>query len=123
MLSLRLAVYGNKGRLRKKFVLSIKAVLDELAALAEELRQHFPLHADERFGGISRIAAHLHLLYYQVSVINLARLCKFQLKLQDHRYSDKTTAVLLLKEDLQITERSATIDLITQDSAAAWHDS
>ncbi|KNG45003.1 fungal specific transcription factor domain-containing protein [Stemphylium lycopersici] len=59
-------VYGTKGRLRKKFVISIKAVLDDLASLAEELRQSFPLHADERFGGISRMPAHLHLLYYQV---------------------------------------------------------
>jgi proline utilization trans-activator len=61
------AVYGTKGRLRKKFVLSMKAVLQNLTSLVEELRQSFPLHADERFGGISRMPAHLHLLYYQVS--------------------------------------------------------
>jgi hypothetical protein len=60
------AVYGTKGRLRKKFVLSIKDVLVDLTSLAEELRQSFPLHADEGFGGISRMPAHLHLLYYQV---------------------------------------------------------
>ncbi|CAI9632194.1 unnamed protein product [Alternaria burnsii] len=62
-------VYGSKGRLRKKFVLSIKAVLDDLGSLAEELRQSFPLHADERFGGISRMPAHLHLSYYQTIVV------------------------------------------------------
>ncbi|KAF2685815.1 hypothetical protein K458DRAFT_18001 [Lentithecium fluviatile CBS 122367] len=62
-------VYGSKGRLRKKFVLSIKAVLDNLTALAEELRQSFPLHTDGRFGGISRMPAHLHLLYYQTIVV------------------------------------------------------
>lgn len=62
-------MYGNKGRLRKKFVISIKAVLDDLVSLAEELRRSFPLHSDERFGGISRMPAHLHLLYYQVSDI------------------------------------------------------
>jgi proline utilization trans-activator len=61
------AVYGSKGRLRKKFVISIKAVLDDLTTLAQELRQSFPLHPDDRFGGISRMPAHLHLLYYQVS--------------------------------------------------------
>jgi len=60
-------VYGSKGRLRKKFVLSIKTVLDKLAGLAEELRNSFPLHADERFGGISRLPAHSHLYYYQAS--------------------------------------------------------
>ncbi|XPS72374.1 hypothetical protein M3J09_004539 [Ascochyta lentis] len=62
-------VYGSKGRLRKKFVLSIKTVLDNLAGLAEELRTSFPLHADERFGGISRLPAHSHLYYYQTIVI------------------------------------------------------
>jgi hypothetical protein len=60
------AVYGVTGRLRKKFVLSIKTVLNDIAALADELRQSFPLQTDERFGGISRMPAHLHLLYYQV---------------------------------------------------------
>ncbi|KAF1951189.1 Zn(II)2Cys6 transcription factor [Byssothecium circinans] len=62
-------VYGAKGRLRKKFVVNIKKVLDDLTPLAEELRQSFPLHPDERFGGISRMPAHLHLLYYQTIVV------------------------------------------------------
>lgn len=66
-----LAIYGTKGRLRKKFVISIKAVLEGIASLAVELRQSFPLQADDRFGGISRMPAHLHLLYYQVSNIYL----------------------------------------------------
>jgi proline utilization trans-activator len=44
----------------------MKAVLDELTVLAPELRQSFPLKPDHRFDGISRISAHLHLLYYQV---------------------------------------------------------
>ena len=38
-----------------------------MATIAEELRNSFPLHAEERFGGISRMPAHLHLMYYQVS--------------------------------------------------------
>lgn len=62
-------VYGATGRLRKKFVISIKAVLEGLTSLAEDLRQSFPLHADERFAGISRMPAHLHLLYYQTIVV------------------------------------------------------
>ena len=40
-----------------------------MAAIAEELRNSFPLHSDERFGGISRMPAHLHLMYYQVRQI------------------------------------------------------
>jgi hypothetical protein len=70
-----LAVYGLKGRLRKKFVISIKAVLDDLTLLAEELRQSFPLHADERFGGMARMPAHLHLYYYQVNDSNTYQFC------------------------------------------------
>lgn len=62
-----IGVYGPKGRLRKKFVISIKSILDDMATIAEDLRSSFPLHADERFGGISRMPAHLHLMYYQVS--------------------------------------------------------
>lgn len=61
-------VYGSKGRLRKKFVLSIKTVLENLAGLAEELRSSCPLQVDERLGGISRLPAHYHLYYYQVSI-------------------------------------------------------
>jgi proline utilization trans-activator len=60
-------VYGAKGRLRKKFVTSMKAVLDDLTTLAQELRRSFPLQPDDRFAGISRMPAYLHLLYYQVS--------------------------------------------------------
>ncbi|KAF2644028.1 hypothetical protein P280DRAFT_496490 [Massarina eburnea CBS 473.64] len=62
-------VYSTKGRLRKNFVVSIKKVLDQVTPLAEELRQNFPLHPDERFGGISRMPAHLHLFYYQTIVV------------------------------------------------------
>lgn len=62
-----IGVYGPKGRLRKKFVISIKSILDDMATIAEDLRSSFSLHADERFGGISRMPAHLHLMYYQVS--------------------------------------------------------
>ncbi|KAF2446560.1 Zn(II)2Cys6 transcription factor [Karstenula rhodostoma CBS 690.94] len=63
------SVYGPKGRLRKKFVISIKALLNDMAAIAEELRNSFPLHSVERFGGISRMPAHLHLMYYQTIVV------------------------------------------------------
>ncbi|KAK1515060.1 uncharacterized protein CCOS01_13253 [Colletotrichum costaricense] len=62
-------VYGAKGRLNKKFVLSTKAVLQSIVAVADELRTSFPLFADERFDGISRLSAHLHLLYYQCIIL------------------------------------------------------
>ncbi|KAF6809657.1 C6 transcription factor [Colletotrichum musicola] len=62
-------VYGATGRLNKRFVLSTKAVLQSIVSVADELRTSFPLHADERFDGISRLSAHLHLSYYQCIVL------------------------------------------------------
>ncbi|TKW49897.1 Proline utilization trans-activator, partial [Colletotrichum tanaceti] len=62
-------VYGANGRLNKKFVLSTKAVLQSIVSVADELRTSFPLYADERFDGISRLSAHLHLLYYQCIIL------------------------------------------------------
>lgn len=99
MLTNHVAVYGSKGRLRKKFVLSIKAVLDDLTYLAEELRRSFPLHADERFGGISRMPAYLHLLYYQVRSTSLA-IPNNSDGLLDNRCCDETVALLLYEEGL-----------------------
>lgn len=64
-----LAVYGMHGRLNKKFLISTKAALESVAGLSDELRQSFPLHLDEPFSGISRMSAHLHLLYHQVGLI------------------------------------------------------
>ncbi|KAG4291934.1 hypothetical protein FPRO06_13187 [Fusarium proliferatum] len=40
-------VYGANGRLNKKFLLSTKKVLENIAGLADELQQQFPLGADK----------------------------------------------------------------------------
>ena len=64
-----IAVYGPDHRLRKSFVTSIKAVLDDLTVLAEELRNSFPVQTNR---GLSRLAAHLHLHHLQVSIPNTA---------------------------------------------------
>jgi hypothetical protein len=78
----------------------MKLVLDDLTTLAQDLRQSFPLHPDDRFGGISRMPAHLHLLYYQVSQYPPFK-CRLILKLHvDNCDCDKTTAVLLREEIL-----------------------
>jgi hypothetical protein len=76
----------------------MKAVLDDLTSLAQELRQSFPLHPDERFGGISRMPAHLHLLYYQVGTrgVSYNTQCLQQL---DYRRCD-TTLTLLLRQEI-----------------------
>jgi hypothetical protein len=77
----------------------MKTVLDDLTSLAEELRHSFPLHADERFGGISRMPAYLHLLYYQVRPISFLILDDSD-KSGDHRCCDETVALLLYEEGL-----------------------
>ncbi|KAK7219698.1 hypothetical protein V2G26_007701 [Clonostachys chloroleuca] len=63
------AVYGTNGSINKKFVISTKNVLESIAAVADDLQSSFPLHADVSYVGISRIAAHLHLQYYQCIVL------------------------------------------------------
>jgi hypothetical protein len=110
-------VYGAKGRLRKKFVISMKAVLDDLTTLAQELRQSFPLHPDDRFGGISRMPAHLHLLYYQVSSTRrestypLLRLITYP----DCCGSHQATTLLLCEKVLRVTTRGRASSLIKKD--------
>lgn len=61
-----IGVYGANGRLNKKFLLSTKKVLENIAGLADELQQQFPLGADKAVNGVSRVAGYLHTLYHQV---------------------------------------------------------
>ena len=60
------AIYGAKGQLNRDFVTSTRAVLESIASVADELSSKFPLYTDDKFHGISRLVAQLHLLYYQV---------------------------------------------------------
>ncbi|KAM0351111.1 hypothetical protein ACHAPU_002895 [Fusarium lateritium] len=62
-------VYGANGRLNKKFLLSTKKVLQDIAVLADELKQQFPLGVDKAINGVSRVAGYLHTLYHQCIVL------------------------------------------------------
>ncbi|KAL4731350.1 hypothetical protein ACLX1H_000316 [Fusarium chlamydosporum] len=62
-------VYGVNGRLNKKFLLSTKKVLENIAGLADELQQQFPLGVDKAINGVSRVAGYLHTLYHQCIVL------------------------------------------------------
>ncbi|KAM0553232.1 hypothetical protein ACHAPJ_007520 [Fusarium lateritium] len=62
-------VYGTNGRLNKKFLLSTKKVLENLAVLADELQQQFPLGVDKAVNGVSRVSGYLHMLYHQCIVL------------------------------------------------------
>jgi hypothetical protein len=116
-----LAVYGAKGRLRKKFVISMKSVLDDLTTLAQDLRQSFPLHPDDRFGGISRMPAHLHLLYYQVSDRLHSDVHVVLTLPTDNCYCNETFIILLREEVFRIASRSGTSGFLAKDQTAPQH--
>lgn len=62
-----LAVYGADGRLNQKFLSSTKTALSRTAGLGPDLRDSYPLPLEDScISGISRLSAHLHLLYHQV---------------------------------------------------------
>lgn len=62
-----LAVYGMDGRLNRKFLVRTKAALASTTDLAADLQRSFDLQLDKpTISGVSRMAAHLHLLYHQV---------------------------------------------------------
>ncbi|KAF2143961.1 uncharacterized protein K452DRAFT_150693 [Aplosporella prunicola CBS 121167] len=67
--SINRGVYGFDGKLNSKFLLSTKAALADIADLADELRNSFPLHLDNPISGVSRTSAYLHLLYHQCVVL------------------------------------------------------
>ncbi|KAL6404324.1 positive activator of transcription [Ilyonectria robusta] len=62
-------VYGADGRLNKKFLLSTKDVLSNIATLADELQETFPMQVDQTINGVSRTSGYLHLLYHQCIVL------------------------------------------------------
>ncbi|KUL89532.1 hypothetical protein ZTR_04282 [Talaromyces verruculosus] len=61
------SVYGPDGRLNRKFLFRTKAALASTTDLANDLQRSFQLHLDRStICGVSRLSAHLHLLYHQV---------------------------------------------------------
>ena len=65
------AVYGAEGRLNRKFIKNTKDALKGTASVTDQLKQSFDLPVPGSTGGISRLAAHLHLLHHQVSSISV----------------------------------------------------
>ncbi|KAL3467055.1 hypothetical protein BJX64DRAFT_274107 [Aspergillus heterothallicus] len=63
-------VYAPDGRLNRKFLLRTKAALASTTDLASDLRGSFDLQLDKStISGVSRLSAHLHLLYHQCIVL------------------------------------------------------
>ncbi|KAF5857274.1 hypothetical protein ETB97_005999 [Aspergillus alliaceus] len=64
------SVYGPDGRLNRNFLLRTKSALASAAELVSELRKCYGLRLDESsISGVSRLSAHLHLLYHQCIVL------------------------------------------------------
>jgi hypothetical protein len=98
-------VYGVNGRLNKKFLLSTKKVLENIAGLADELQQQFPLGVDKAINGVSRVAGYLHTLYHQVISHDPIQQWPYLLTSSVHRSSDTTLATLLPQNSLRNTRR------------------
>ncbi|KAL4818798.1 hypothetical protein BDW67DRAFT_155980 [Aspergillus spinulosporus] len=63
-------IYGADGRLNRKFLLRTKAALASTTDLADDLQRSFDLQLDKpTISGVSRMSAHLHLLYHQCIVL------------------------------------------------------
>jgi hypothetical protein len=66
---LYLAVYGNEGKIDRRYISATQAVLRDIAKITEQLNTSFDLYENASTRGISRISAHLHLLGHQVWII------------------------------------------------------
>ncbi|OJJ42312.1 hypothetical protein ASPZODRAFT_20635 [Penicilliopsis zonata CBS 506.65] len=78
-------VYGPDGRFNRRFLLKTKSTLASIVELAHDLSKAYELRLDEpRVTGVSRLAAHLHLLHHQCIVLATRPVlcCFLQLKLQ-----------------------------------------
>ncbi|KAH8736362.1 fungal-specific transcription factor domain-containing protein [Ilyonectria robusta] len=64
-------VYGAEGRLQASFLPSVREVLTKIASIAGDLNGCFPLPSDGSGAGISRAAAHLHLVYHQAVLLTM----------------------------------------------------
>ncbi|KAL3475772.1 hypothetical protein BJX99DRAFT_270907 [Aspergillus californicus] len=63
-------VYGADGRLNRKFLLRTKTALASTTDLANDLQRSFDLQLGKStISGVSRMSAHLHLLYHQCIVL------------------------------------------------------
>lgn len=62
------------GRLNRKFLVRTKAALASTTDLAADLQRSFDLQLDKpTISGVSRMAAHLHLLYHQVCLASFQK--------------------------------------------------
>ncbi|GAP92256.1 putative transcription fungi [Rosellinia necatrix] len=75
-------VYGADGQRDRKFLHGAKAALSDIAEVADELRHSFPVEREKPGHGVSRISAHLHLLYHQCIILATRPLLYFFLEIR-----------------------------------------
>lgn len=104
-------VYGVDGRLNRKFLSSTKTALGNTANLDTRLQESHRLGLDESSpNGVSRLSAHLHLIYHQCIVLATRPLlfCFLKMRLQsfDPNAKPLTSSAIVCKL-LQVCVESA----------------
>ncbi|KAI9154892.1 hypothetical protein HJFPF1_07452 [Paramyrothecium foliicola] len=81
------SIYGADGRMDSSFLMRTKEALPGIAELTDTLQKDFPLTLDDAATGISRLSAHIHLLYHQCIILATRPLLFCLLKLRLDRGS------------------------------------
>lgn len=98
------------------FLMRTKDALAGLAGLTDELHQRFPLLLDNDESGISRLSAHLHLLYHQVSLSFLNARPKVSLGLIVQCIVLATRPLLFCFFQIRLESVGACLDLLNTSS-------
>ncbi|KAI4235169.1 MAG: hypothetical protein LQ352_008121, partial [Teloschistes flavicans] len=64
-------VYGEEGRMDRRFLASIKAALKCLASVNDERNTGFPIDLKKSSSSISRLSAYLHLFHHQCIMLTI----------------------------------------------------
>ncbi|KAL4794097.1 Zn(II)2Cys6 transcription factor [Aspergillus venezuelensis] len=119
------ALYRDHGHLNSTFVKATQEVLQRVANVASDLRQHFPVPEQESLGGISRVSGYLNLLYHQCIMLATR---PFMFSLVETRVTSENVTVtvptpiqLLLQICLESSKKTVAILTALQDlSLLEW---
>ncbi|CAG9996893.1 unnamed protein product, partial [Clonostachys byssicola] len=63
-------VYGAEGKIGSRYLEATRSVLRDIAGVAEQVNSAFNIQTKKAFKGISRVAAHIHLLQHQCIIMS-----------------------------------------------------
>lgn len=66
--NISIALYSESGSMGSTFVKRAQNVLQRVANVASDLREHFPVPEQESMNGISRVSGYMNLFYHQVGL-------------------------------------------------------